>query len=276
VKLSNLFNVEGYGVIITGGASGIGLGYAEALASNGAKVTILDIHDQRVENETRRLRDAGLDVRGKVVDVTDHKVLDAAVDEAAGLYGRLDVMFANAGIDPGVGFIGGWAGTERPRVPQGALENYTDERWNRVIDVNMNGIFATVRAAVRHMKPRKSGRIIVTTSLAATRIEPAIGAAYMTAKAGIAHFMRNAALELAAYNITVNAIAPGYIITNIGDGHALNPVEQKAVARTIPMHRVGWPSDMHGLALFLASPCSAYITGQQIIVDGGQGLGEVD
>jgi NAD(P)-dependent dehydrogenase (short-subunit alcohol dehydrogenase family) len=276
VKISNLFNVEGYGVIVTGGASGIGLGYAEALASNGAKVTILDIHDQRVENETRRLRDAGLDVRAKVVDVTDHKALDAAVDEAAGLYGRLDVMFANAGIDPGVGFIGGWAGTERPRVPQGALENYTDERWNRVIDVNMNGIFATVRAAVRHMKPRKSGRIIVTTSLAATRIEPAIGAAYMTAKAGIAHFMRNAALELAAYNITVNAIAPGYIITNIGDGHALNPVEQKAVARTIPMHRVGWPSDMHGLALFLASPCSAYITGQQIIVDGGQGLGEVD
>jgi NAD(P)-dependent dehydrogenase (short-subunit alcohol dehydrogenase family) len=276
VKISNLFNVEGYGVIVTGGASGIGLGYAEALASNGAKVTILDIHDQRVESETRRLRDAGLDVRGKVVDVTDHKALDAAVDEAAGLYGRLDVMFANAGIDPGVGFIGGWAGTERPRVPQGALENYTDERWNRVIDVNMNGIFATVRAAVRHMKPRKSGRIIVTTSLAATRIEPAIGAAYMTAKAGIAHFMRNAALELAAYNITVNAIAPGYIITNIGDGHALNPVEQKAVARTIPMHRVGWPSDMHGLALFLASPCSAYITGQQIIVDGGQGLGEVD
>ena len=276
MKISNLFNVEGYGVIVTGGASGIGLGYAEALASNGAKVTILDIHDQRVENETRRLRDAGLDVRAKVVDVTDHKALDAAVDEAAGLYGRLDVMFANAGIDPGVGFIGGWAGTERPRVPQGALENYTDERWNRVIDVNMNGIFATVRAAVRHMKPRKSGRIIVTTSLAATRIEPAIGAAYMTAKAGIAHFMRNAALELAAYNITVNAIAPGYIITNIGDGHALNPVEQKAVARTIPMHRVGWPSDMHGLALFLASPCSAYITGQQIIVDGGQGLGEVD
>jgi len=276
VKISNLFNVEGYGVIVTGGASGIGLGYAEALASNGAKVTILDIHDQRVENETRRLRDAGLDVRGKVVDVADHKALDAAVDEAAGLYGRLDVMFANAGIDPGVGFIGGWAGTERPRVPQGALENYTDERWNRVIDVNMNGIFATVRAAVRHMKPRESGRIIITTSLAATRIEPAIGAAYMAAKAGIAHFMRNAALELAACNITVNAIAPGYIITNIGDGHALNPVEQKAVARTIPMHRVGWPSDMHGLALFLASPCSAYITGQQIIVDGGQGLGEVD
>ena len=276
MKISDLFRVEGYGVVVTGGASGIGLGYAEVFASNGARVTILDIDAQRMENETKRLCGAGLDVRGKFVDVTDHRALDAAVDEAALLYGRLDVMFANAGIDPGVGFVGDWAGEERPRVPEGALENYTDERWNRVIDINMNGIFATVRAAVRHMKPRKRGRIIITTSLAATRIEPAIGAAYMTAKAGIRNFMRNAAMELAVYNITVNAIAPGYIVTNIGGGHALNPVEQKAVAKTIPMHRVGFPEDMHGLALFLASPSSAYITGQEIIVDGGQGIGMAD
>jgi NAD(P)-dependent dehydrogenase (short-subunit alcohol dehydrogenase family) len=276
MKVSDLFKVEGYGVVVTGGASGIGLGYAEALGANGARVTILDIHARRVENETKRLRDAGLDVRGRVVDVTDHPALDAAIDEAARVYGKLDVLFANAGIDPGVGFLGGWPGTERPRVPEGALENYTDERWNRVIEVNMNGIFATVRAAVRHMKPRKSGRIILTTSLAATRVEPAIGAAYMAAKAGIAHLMRTAAMELAAYNITVNAVAPGYIVTNIGDGHALNPLEQKAVARTIPMHRVGFPADMYGVALFLASPASDYITGQQILVDGGQGLGEAD
>lgn len=276
MKISDLFNVDGYGVVVTGGASGIGLGYAEALSANGARVTILDVHAQRIKNETKRLRGAGLDVRGEVVDVTDHKALDAAIDEAAHAYGRLDVMFANAGIDPGVGFVSDWAAEERPRVPAGAIENYTDERWNRVIEVNMNGIFATVRAAVRHMKPRKSGRIIITTSLAATRIEPAIGAAYMTAKAGIRNFMRNVALELAAYNITVNAIAPGYIVTNIGDGHALNPVEQKAVAKTIPMHRVGFPADMHGLALFFASPASDYVTGQEIIVDGGQGLGVAD
>jgi NAD(P)-dependent dehydrogenase (short-subunit alcohol dehydrogenase family) len=268
--------VEGCGVVVTGGASGIGLGYAEALASNGARVTILDVHAQRVENETGRLRGSGLDVRGQVVDVTNHKALDTAIDEAARMYGRLDVMFANAGIDPGVGFVGDWAGEERPRVPEGAIENYTDERWNRVIEINMNGVFATVRAAARHMKPQKSGRILITTSIASTRIEPAIGAAYMTAKAGIKNLMRCVALELAVYNITVNAIAPGYIVTNIGDGHAKNPVEQKAVARTIPMHRVGFPADMHGLALFLASHASDYITGQEIVVDGGQGLGEAD
>jgi NAD(P)-dependent dehydrogenase (short-subunit alcohol dehydrogenase family) len=98
----------------------------------------------------------------------------------------------------------------------------------------------------------------------------------MTAKAGISNFMRCVALELAAYNITVNAIAPGYIITNIGGGHAHNPVEQKSMAKAIPMHRVGYPEDMHGLAIFLASPASEYITGQEIIVDGGYGLGVAD
>lgn len=276
MKIPELFNVDGYKVIVTGGASGIGLGYAEALASNGAQVTVLDVHPKRVDSEIKRLRDTGLDVRGQVIDVTDHKALDAAFDDAVSVYGRLDVVFANAGIDPGVGFVGAWVGTERPRIPKGAIENYTDERWNRVIEINLNGIFATVRAAVRHMKPRKSGHIILTTSLAATRIEPAIGAAYMAAKAGAAQFMRTMALELATYNITVNAIAPGYIVTNIGGGHAHDPEEQKAVAKMIPMHRVGFPEDLHGLALFLASPASDYITGQEIIIDGGWGLGTVD
>jgi NAD(P)-dependent dehydrogenase (short-subunit alcohol dehydrogenase family) len=275
-KISELFHVAGYGAVVTGGASGIGLAFTEALAANGARVTLLDIHGQRIDTETQRLRAAGLDVRGQVVDVTDHESLDAAVDEAAREYGRLDVVCANAGIDSGVGFVGSWVGSQRQRVPEGALENYTDERWNQVIDINLNGIFATARAAARHMKPRKSGRIIVTTSMAATHIEPAIGSAYMAAKAGAAHFMRSAALELAAYNITVNAIAPGFIVTNIGGGHAHNPDTQKAVGRIIPMHRVGFPDDLEGLVLFLASPGSGYITGQEIIVDGGWSLGAAD
>jgi NAD(P)-dependent dehydrogenase (short-subunit alcohol dehydrogenase family) len=275
-KISELFNVTGYGAVVTGGASGIGLALTEALAGNGARVTMLDVHPQRIESETKRLRGAGADVSGKVVDVTDHKALDAAIDEAAREYGRLDVVCANAGIDSGVGFVGSWIGTERKRVPEGGLEHYTDERWNRVIDINLNGVFATARAAAKHMKPRRSGRIIITTSMAATHIEPAIGSAYMAAKAGAAHFMRAAALELAAYNITVNAIAPGFIVTNIGGGHAHNPDTQKAVGKVIPMHRVGLPEDLEGLALFLASPGSGYVTGQEIIIDGGWGLGTAD
>jgi NAD(P)-dependent dehydrogenase (short-subunit alcohol dehydrogenase family) len=276
VNVSAQFDVTGFGVVVTGGASGLGLAYGEVLAAYGARVTLIDVDADRLDPEASRLRADGLDVRSAIADVTDHAALDHAVDEAADEYGRLDVAFANAGIDPGVGFVGAWAGGQRPRVPDGALERYTDERWQRVIDINLSGIFATARAAARHMRPRRSGRIIVTTSLAATRVEPAIGAAYMAAKAGARHLMHTLALELAADGITVNAIAPGFFVTNIGGGHAHNPEFQAALSKDIPMHRVGFPDDIKPLALFLASPGSGYITGQEIVIDGGWGLGVAD
>ena len=276
MKISEIFNVQGYGVIVTGGASGLGLAYAEALAENGARVTLFDVDPARIESETQRLQRSGFDVTGRLVDVTDHATLDAAFADVVRAYGRLDVVFANAGIDSGSGFIGGWVGSKRPRIPEGALERDTDERWNRVIDINLNGVFATARAAARHMTPARRGRIIVTTSLAATKVEGVVGSAYMAAKAGAAHFMRTAALELAAFNITVNAIAPGFFVTNIGGGHAHKKELQQAVAEAVPMHRVGFPKDIQGLALFLASPASAYVTGQEIIIDGGWGLGQAD
>jgi NAD(P)-dependent dehydrogenase (short-subunit alcohol dehydrogenase family) len=276
VTPSDLFDVTGFGVIVTGGASGLGLAYGEALAAHGARVTLIDLDETALGGEVSRLQEEGLDVRGAVADVTDHAALDRAVDGAAEAYGRLDVAFANAGIDPGVGFVGAWAGGQRPRVAEGALEHYADERWNRVIDINLSGIFATARAAARHMRPRRFGRIIVTTSLAATKVEPAIGAAYMAAKAGARHLTHTIALELAAEGITANAIAPGFFVTNIGGGHAHDPDLQAAIARDIPMHRVGQPDDIKGLALFLAAPASRYITGQEIVIDGGWGLGVAD
>jgi len=276
VNVTSRFDVSGFGVVVTGGASGLGLAYGEVLAAHGARVTLIDVDADAVAAEAARLRGEGLDVREAVADVTDHAALDRAIDDAAGVYGRLDVAFANAGIDSGAGFVGAWAGDERPRVPDGALERYADERWSRVIDINLNGIFATARAAARHMRPRGFGRIVVTTSLAATKVEPAIGSAYMAAKAGARHFVHSIALELAADGITANAIAPGFFVTNIGGGHAHNPAVQDAVAKEIPMHRVGRPDDIKALALFLASPASDYITGQEIVIDGGWGLGRAD
>ncbi len=273
---SELFDVRGYSVIVTGGASGLGLGYAEALAANGAHVTLFDIDVERVRREVTRLGGLGYGVEGRVVNVTDHSMLEGAFEEVVARCGRLDVVFANAGIDSGPGYLGAWVGSERPRIAEGALENYSDERWNRVIEVNLNAAFATLRVAARHMKPRHFGRIIVTSSQAARRCEPAIGMAYMAAKAGLEHLVRNAALELATYNITVNAIAPGMFATNIGGGHLLDPETQRDIARAIPMHRVGLPADMYGLALFLASPASAYVTGQYIGIDGGFILGTAD
>jgi len=276
MKIADLFSVKGHGVVVTGGASGLGLGFAEALLENGASATLLDIDAGRIAKETARLKDKGYDVRGEVVDVTDHPALDRAFDAAAKAHGKIDVCFANAGIDSGIGYLDAWVGEKRNRVEAGAIENYTDERWERTININLNGVFATCRAAARHMRPRRSGRIIITTSLAGLTQEAVIGSAYMAAKAGAAHFMRNLALELAAYNICVNAIAPGFFVTNIGGGHAHSPDTQKAVSARVPMHRVGWPKDMAGLALFLSSPACDYITGQQIVIDGGWGLGVAD
>jgi NAD(P)-dependent dehydrogenase (short-subunit alcohol dehydrogenase family) len=273
VNVSSRFEVAGFGVIVTGGASGLGLAYGEVLAAHGARVTLIDVDADTVEEQAERLRGEGLDVRAAVADVTDHDALDRAIDEAAAVYGRLDVAFANAGIDSGAGFLGAWAGNARPRVAEGALERYADERWNRVIDVNLNGVFATTRAAARHMRPRRFRRIVVTTSLAATKVETAIGSAYMAAKAGARHFVRCIALELAGDGITANAIAPGFFVTNIGGGHAHNPATQAAISKDIPMRRVGWPDDIKPLALFLASPASEYVTGQEIVIDGGWGLG---
>jgi len=276
VNVSSQFEVAGFGVIVTGGARGLGLAYGEVLAAHGARVTLIDVDGGAVAEQASRLEAEGLDVRGAIADVTDHAGLDRVIDEAAEVYGRLDVAFANAGIDPGAGFVGAWAGGERPRVEEGALERYSDERWNRVIEINLSGIFATARAAARHMRPRGFGRIIVTTSLAATRVEPAIGSAYMAAKAGARHLMHSIALEFAASGITANAIAPGFFVTNIGGGHAHDPALQAALAKDIPMHRVGQPDDIKALALFLASPASGYITGQEIVIDGGWGLGVAD
>ena len=120
MTVAELFDVAGYGVVVTGGASGLGLAFAEALAENGAAVTILDVDGTAIDTEVTRLTDAGYAVRGDVVDVTDHARLDAAIDAAVAAHGRLDVAFANAGIDSGPGFVTGWAGAERPattRVP---------------------------------------------------------------------------------------------------------------------------------------------------------------
>ena len=270
-----LFSVSGKSAIVTGAGSGLGLAIAEALAESAARVTLLDVDAGRIAAETARLEGRGYAVRGEVVDVSDHAALERAFAAAVAEQERLDIVFANAGIDSGPGFVSGWFGA-RTRNPAGALESYSDERWNRVIDVNLTGVFATLRAAARIMKPQRAGRLIVTTSVAGYQCEPAIGSAYMAAKAGAAHLMRCVAHELAAFNITVNAIAPGFFVTNIGGGHAKDPQVQRAMAQVMPMHRVGFPEDIKGLALFLASPASAYITGQQITIDGGWTLGMAD
>ena len=194
MKVSELFEVKDLATIVTGGASGIGLAYAEAMADNGARVTLLDIDDAGLDRAVAYLKAKGGDVCGIVVDVTDRPALRAAIDNAAGAFGRLDVLFANAGIDPGPAFISATG----ERVAEYAFENVSDERWDKVIATNLSSVFVSIRAAVPHMKKnREGGRIIVTTSIAGIKPEAIVGMPYMPAKAGAAHLVRQAALELA-------------------------------------------------------------------------------
>jgi NAD(P)-dependent dehydrogenase (short-subunit alcohol dehydrogenase family) len=225
MKVSELFDVKDLATIVTGGASGIGLAYAEAMADNGARVALLDINRARLDQAVAKLKTKGGDVRGIVVDVTDRAGLHAAIDQSVKAFGRLDVLFANAGIDPGPAFIS----MTGERVPEYAFENVSDEHWDKVIATNLNSVFVSIRAAVPHMKKNAGGgRIMVTTSIAAIRPEAIVGMPYMPAKAGAAHLVRQAALELARYNILVNAIAPGPFVTNIAGGHMQKPEVRRA------------------------------------------------
>ena len=268
MDLASTFDVSGKAVIVTGGASGIGLAIAEVLAEHRAKVMILDISADEGQKQAERLRAGGGEVSALPLDVADRDAVDRTFDEAADLLGGLDVVFANAGIDPGSSVLA----PDGSRDPAGALENYDDRAWDRVIDISLGGVFACTRAAVRHMKPRNAGRIVITTSVSSVRAFP-IGIAYSAAKAGAAHFMRNAALELARYNILVNAIAPGPFVTNIGDGLVRRPEVQQAMAGMIPLGRVGNVEEIKPLALFLASSASSFMTGAEIFLDGGLSLG---
>ena len=268
MKAAELFDVTGKRVAVTGGGSGIGLAIAEALAENGARVALLDIALYCAEEEAARLREEGHDAIAIGIDVSDPASVDEAIDRCVRELGGLDVMFANAGIDPGSQGLG----PDGKRSVEGALENYDIGKWHKVIAISLDGVFYCARAAARHMKPQRSGSIVITTSVSSVRAMP-IGIAYSAAKAGAAHFMRNAALELAAYNIRVNAIAPGPFVTNIGGGFVRDPAVQQMMSSLIPLGRMGDVREMKGLALFLASSASSFMTGAELFNDGGLSLG---
>ena len=269
--MANLFDVRGLVTVITGAASGIGLAYAEILAENGASVVLTDINAEGLRSAAQNLSQSGGTVSTEILDVTDREAVDRVFDGVAERHGRIDVVFANAGIDAGPGFIG----MSGDRSAGGAFEDLSDGQWDKIINADLTSVFTTMRAAVRHMRPRRQGRIIVTTSVAALRPEAIVSTPYMPAKAAAAHLVRQAALELAEYNILVNAIAPGPFVTNIAGGHMRNPEVQKAFASLTPLGRVATTEEIKGAALYLASPASTYVTGTQLVVDGGVLLGRI-
>ncbi len=271
MKTLDQFNIAGRSALVTGAASGIGLAYAEAMAEAGAKVTLADIDAAGAEREAARLRSEGAEARAAIVDVSNLAQVAAAFDGHVAAFGGLDIAFANAGWDAGNGF---WS-PAGVRNPAGQIDSYDPAKWARSIDINLSGVFYTIREAVRCMKVHgKGGSIIATASNAGIINEPIVGIPYMPAKAGVLHLVRHAALELAEYKIRVNAIAPGPFVTNIGEGWVKkDPAAKAAFDKTIPLGRMAETYQIKPLALLLASDASSYMTGSHVVIDGGVVLG---
>jgi NAD(P)-dependent dehydrogenase (short-subunit alcohol dehydrogenase family) len=260
MKAERLFDVTGHVAIVTGAASGLGLAMAEVMAENGARVTLADKDAPALDQAVARLARAGHDVAASVVDVGDLDALRRMIEDVATRYGRLDAAFANAGISAGPGFL-----TEEGRM--GAVDL---ARWSEVLHINLTSVFQTMRVAAEPMKRAKSGRIVVTASIAGLRAEHMVGYAYAATKAAVINIVRQAARELASFNVTVNAIAPGPFLTNIAGGRLhRQPEIVREFERLVPMGRIARTAEIKGLALLLASPASSFITGTVIPIDGG-------
>jgi NAD(P)-dependent dehydrogenase (short-subunit alcohol dehydrogenase family) len=267
VKAEELYKVAGKIVVVTGGANGLGFAMARAMSDNGARVVILDRERESAERAVAELSASGGSVRCEIADVAAAATLPQLFARIAAQESGLDVVFANAGITAGPGFLA----TTGKRDPQGAIEHIPESLWQQVLAVNLHGVFKTIQAAVPHLKERGGGRIIVTTSTAASKTSPMVGTPYLATKGAAAHLVRQLALELARYNITVNGIQPGPFETRIAFADLI-PV----FTAGSPMHRIGRPEEIEGLALFLASDSSAFVTGAQYNIDGGQLLGRAD
>lgn len=255
--------MEGKVAVVTGGGSGIGRAAAERLAQQGAKVCIMDLGEKRAAQTEQAIRNAGGDAFVADVDVSDPKRVEEGIAEAVKRYGRLDFVFANAGIN----------GKLAP------IEELSPDDWDNTITTNLKGTFLAVKYAVPQMK-QGGGSIVITSSINGNRTFSMFGAsAYSTSKAGQVAFMQMAALELARYKIRVNAICPGAISTNIGQNTSKDPQVKEI---EIPVHYPegsqplergpGSPEQVADLVLFLASEESSHITGTAVYIDGAESL----
>lgn len=257
-KLGELFDVRGLGIIVTGGGSGLGLCMGTALAEAGAHVTLLDVVADRLKEAQARLAERGLRVEAAAADITDFDQLDTLFDRFEHSEHGLHAVFANAGISAGIG----------PRLRSGRITELDRERWQQVLDVNLTGAVNTMSAAARHMNTGY-GRIVVTSSVGGIRADPMVGYAYAATKAGVVGLVRNAALELASRGITVNAIAPGLFETGIRKANPTAQAMSSDFMKVSAMKRAGELSELEGLAVYLASPASSYVTGAVLNIDGG-------
>ena len=245
-----MFDLAGEVALVTGGAKGIGKGIAKALKQARAKVLIGDI-DKEKGKETA----SELDGEFYYLDVTDRDQVQYIVQSIYEKYGKLSILCSNAGI-----------------FPQASIENMTEEDWDKVQNINAKGTFFVAQAALKYMKKQSYGRVILTSSITGPITGFSGWAHYGASKSAQLGFMRSAALEYAKYGITVNAIQPGNILT---DGLIQAGEEyMRKMKEIIPVYTLGKPEDIGYTVVFLASREAGFITGQTIVVDGGQVLPE--
>ena len=254
-----MFALDGRVAAVTGAASGLGLAMAEALASAGATVVLLDIDQAGLAVASENIRSAGGRVETAVLDVSDREAIRATIDGIATRHGRLDAVIANAGVTAGPGY----------RTEIGQINAVCDEQWDQVLSINLTGVFITIQAAAAQMKRQRSGRIVVVSSVAGLKSEVMCGYAYTATKAAVVNLVRQAAMELAPYDVMVNGIAPGPFRTNIAGGRIRNAEVEAEFAAMVPLGRIASPEEIKGLAILLCSPASRLMTGTTIPIDGG-------
>ncbi|CUU38320.1 MAG: 3-oxoacyl-ACP reductase FabG [Armatimonadetes bacterium] len=248
-------NFSGRVAVITGAAKGIGRAMAEQFAQRGAKVALLDVDTHASLQAADAIRQRGGEALALFADVSDMTTLQQAASEVQKAYGKTDILCCNAGI-----------------YPQAFLETMSEADWDRVHAVNLRGMFLTIKAFLPMLKQSPHGRIILTSSITGPITGFPGWAHYGATKAGMIGFMHSAAIELAKYGITINAILPGNIETE-GLGEIGEEYRRKMEAM-IPFKRLGKPEEVAYAALFFASDEASYITGQTLVVDGGQVLPE--
>ena len=250
-----LTSLAGRTVIVTGASKGIGKGIAQVFARGGAKVAVVSRNLGEAEATAATLTGGGGTAKGFAADVSLQEDVEALATAVAAEFGGIDILCSNAGI-----------------FPQAKIEDLSVEEWDHVMATNLKGTFLSIKGCLPHLKKSNQGRVVITSSITG----PVTGfpgwTHYGASKAGQLGFMRTACIELAKYGITVNAVLPGNVLTegliDLGEDYC------KSMAASVPLKKLGTVEDIGYAALFLASKEAAYITGQTIIVDGGQILPE--
>lgn len=246
-----MFSVKNKVALVTGSTNGLGLAFAEFLAEKGAHTIINGRNQERINDTIKKFRAKGLSVTGAVFDVTNREQIAEATKKILDEKGVVDILVNNAGINI--------------RTP---LHEFSDESWDKVIGVNLTGIYNVSKVLVKGMIENKSGKIINIGSMQSELGRPTI-APYAASKGGVKMLTRGMAVEWARYNIQINGIGPGYFKTDLTKPLYENPGFDSWLRNRTPSRRWGNVEELLGVLLFLSSDASSYLNGQMIYVDGG-------